>query len=169
MKLFERKYSNLLSIDQNRCLQKLTCILAKNQTSFEDPVIANIVRDFETMKNIRTNSPAYPFLAAYQTGLSKQRCDKVRRLHIYIYICTWIYRTNLVNHNHHRLTKNRSFNLFTRIYVYSFSRQVYPECPIGFVADERPLDDDDEEIVGVIDEQPPQQQTAPKDDQDFLL
>lgn len=105
MKLFERKYQNLLSIDQNRCLQKLTCILAKNQTSFEDPVIANIVRDFETMKNVHTMSPAYPFLAAYQTGLSKQRCDKT-----------------------------------------------YSECPIGFVADERPLEEDEEEIAGVLDD-----------------
>ncbi|OQR66734.1 hypothetical protein BIW11_13960 [Tropilaelaps mercedesae] len=121
MKLFERKYSNLLSIDQNRCLQKLTCILAKNQTSFEDPVIANIVRDFETLKNIRTNSPAYPFLAAYQTGLSKQRCDKV-----------------------------------------------YPECPIGFVADERPLDDDDEEVAGVIDDQQPSIQQVAKDEEQLL-
>jgi len=122
MKLFERKYSNLLSIDQNRCLQKLTCILAKNQTSFEDPVIANIVRDFESLKNIHTNSPAYPFLAAYQTGLSKQRCDKV-----------------------------------------------YPECPIGFVADERLLDEDDEEVAGVIDDQQPsQQQNSSKDEEQLL-
>ncbi|XP_003746928.1 uncharacterized protein LOC100902564 [Galendromus occidentalis] len=103
MKMFERKYANLVQIDQNRCLQKLTCILAKNESSFEDPVIAHIVRDFESIKTIHSNSPAFLFLAAYQTGLSKQKCEKA-----------------------------------------------YPECPIGFVADERYLDDEEEDVAGAV-------------------
>lgn len=47
--------------------------------------------------------------------------------------------------------------------------QVYPECPIGFVADERPLDEDDEEVAGVIDDQQPvQEQTTAKNEGQLL-